>query len=1000
MAGSSLWESWDGYGFFNGTIDELAIYNRTLTAKEIITHAGKMIIDETGVNNGTRIGTSFNYSGKLGPSLQFDGTNDYASIPDSDSLDLTKNFSIALWVYPTDLSSNQTLLAKGDGTTTNYFIDFKNETTINKIEFGFYNDDWRSISVDASNLNKDSWNLIVATRNATSNYSTVYINGDSRGSLQLNYTPLANSKDLKIGYFPTYNQYFDGLIDELIIYNKTLTSSEVTNIYQLKPGDWYWRFSAEDNQTLNMSSTRLFTIGNEWNINPNDFGSVSALISTNVTIGNLTINHANLRNINLTINISSDWGNTTYNKTLPFNLTNGTSEVVEINVTPPSSDSLDAITLTITAQEAGTTTDAAPPSYTATLDLITTESQPYLYADFDTYPTSVTQGDSSVTINATIINQGQGNAQNVTLYFTLPSGWTNTSGALNKTVSSLSKGGSSSNSITVSIPSDASTGTQTIFVNATGENSTSATIPSTHLRGDSKSVNVLAKPTQGSGPSDGGTPQQPSSPSSSGGGGGVVTKAAVGETIYTTETFMIKRGTEQSVLITITNLYRNATLENIQPAITGFMSQYITIFPSIIKKLDYMKNQKLNLTIFVPPYLEKKDYKLTLKITADIVALNPKIAGFTSKPLTEFRSLLFKILEVSPEEGRYIVEQAKKDAQAMIDADFPTTRVKELLVQAEQAVNETDFKLAAMLAEQISKMKDNAFEADRSIKGIRTGIEDAKSKWLKIPETEKALALILKAFEREDFATALQRTKNARLTLILETKGKINIFWFLTKYWWAVILTVIALSIISFLIYKSLIIAIINQRLRNLIKEEASIKELMKETQSKHLKEGSVSTTQYNKIMAQYASRLNKIKQTGAKLRNKRVGILRTEKEIENLEREKREIRNLMKKAQVDYLEKGILTRGKFMDIYDAHKIRLAEVGEEEALLEEKLEKEKTTKKYKFLSFINWIYLKIEKLFGRKKEQEIKKEYIPRKLEEKEEKKLKNQKEKLKKRNS
>ena len=124
------------FSLFNGTIDELAIYNRTLSAKEIAAHANKMIIDETGVNNGTRIGASFNYSGKLGPALQFDGTNDYVSISDSNSLDLTKNFSIALWVYPKNLSSNQTLLAKGDGTTTNYFIDFKNETTINKIEFG------------------------------------------------------------------------------------------------------------------------------------------------------------------------------------------------------------------------------------------------------------------------------------------------------------------------------------------------------------------------------------------------------------------------------------------------------------------------------------------------------------------------------------------------------------------------------------------------------------------------------------------------------------------------------------------------------------------------------------------------------------------------------------------------------------------------------------------------------------------------------------------------
>ena len=108
--------------YFNGAIDEVRIYNRALTASEVRYHynrggpvshwkfdegEGQVVYDSTNNNNdGTLGATSASASddpswvvGKYNSALEFDGTNDYVSIPDDDSLDITDAITLGLWVY-------------------------------------------------------------------------------------------------------------------------------------------------------------------------------------------------------------------------------------------------------------------------------------------------------------------------------------------------------------------------------------------------------------------------------------------------------------------------------------------------------------------------------------------------------------------------------------------------------------------------------------------------------------------------------------------------------------------------------------------------------------------------------------------------------------------------------------------------------------------------------------------------------------------------------------
>ncbi len=311
---------------------------------------------------------------------------------------------------------------------------------------------------------------------------------------------------------------------------------------------------------------------------------------------------------------------------------------------------------------------------------------------------------------------------------------------------------------------------------------------------------------------------------------------------------------------------------------------------------------------------------------------------------------------------------AKEAIDEMARAGFPISRVTNTYQTALEQFELNNFETAFGISNEIIDIKENAFAVDTLIKEIQEGISKSKEQWLNVPETENALQLVLKAFEREDFTTALQRAKDAQLTFILETKGRINLLWFFKAYWWAILLSIIFVLILSFVLYKRLVIMIINQRLRNLFKEESSIGKLIKEAQFKYAKENSISASEYHKLLDQYESRLKKIHQLKAKLRNKRVSVVRTEQEFYDLKREENEITELIKKDQKEYLQLGKLSRANFLGRYESNRKRLAEIKEEEGLVHEKIAKKQFNKLHKFLLFINKIYLNVMKLLKKKKE--------------------------------
>ncbi|PIN74135.1 hypothetical protein COV20_00795 [Candidatus Woesearchaeota archaeon CG10_big_fil_rev_8_21_14_0_10_45_16] len=378
------------------------------------------------------------------------------------------------------------------------------------------------------------------------------------------------------------------------------------------------------------------------------------------------------------------------------------------------------------------------------------------------------------------------------------------------------------------------------------------------------------------------------------------------------------------------------------------------------RRLAYGESLNYSLDVYAPSYLTQKDYQVDLQIESTLTPLNATQAGFTQKVITELRTLLFKIQGADAELAQSKLNLAREMVQEMYDASFNAVEVQDLLLQAEAAFEEADYDQVLALGEKITEIYDDAFAAAEIITLVKQQQQDAKDRWLGTPQTDEALGLAQVAFERGDYDTALERAKNAQLVAVLEIKGKVNVIKFVIDWWWALLLAVLVLSGLLYFVYKRSVIFTIEHRLKNLTKEEDTLHELLEETQKKYFQEKSLSDQQYQRYVSEYQKRLASIGQIRAKLRNKRVKILKTEQELLSIKKEKDEVEGLLKKNQKDYFIDKKFGSQRFKENEQLHKTRLAEIDKEEAILEEKLSRKMDQRGYKLL----------ERFRRRKKEEE------------------------------
>lgn len=172
--------------------------------------------------------------GKYGKALHFNGTSSYVLIPGTPLLDL-EQFSIAAWVRSTDFDRNMFVFEKTTNNiiNTQYNLFFEDSGTINfRMNDGGSDFVNRSLST-FDVFEQDNWHHVLATYDGS--IQKLYIDGELIDEFQQDITVPTNpaAGPAYIGAFaPGDGFFFDGLIDDLKIYDVAIEFDEVPYVMQ------------------------------------------------------------------------------------------------------------------------------------------------------------------------------------------------------------------------------------------------------------------------------------------------------------------------------------------------------------------------------------------------------------------------------------------------------------------------------------------------------------------------------------------------------------------------------------------------------------------------------------------------------------------------------------------------------------------------------------------------------------------------------------------------
>jgi len=214
-------QNFDSY--FNGSIDEVGIYNKVLNKEEI----GELF-DQRRVIDADYVDALY------GKGRYFDGKDDYINLGNNSVYDFTNSgVSMEFWFRLNNLSGKQVLVDKGINAVNGWGVMIDNGY-VSLIDHGFKNPKTLDTVINKTNY---FYHVVVTV---FSGNLKIFINGKEYPTNYGAHNPAGPG--VYFGSLTTYNltigkrsdantDYFNGVIDEIKFYNRLLKDQEVENNY-------------------------------------------------------------------------------------------------------------------------------------------------------------------------------------------------------------------------------------------------------------------------------------------------------------------------------------------------------------------------------------------------------------------------------------------------------------------------------------------------------------------------------------------------------------------------------------------------------------------------------------------------------------------------------------------------------------------------------------------------------------------------------------------------
>ncbi|MFZ4536438.1 MAG: PKD domain-containing protein [Propionivibrio sp.] len=190
--------------------------------------SGTTVVDASGKgNHGIISGATRTTSGKFGNDLSLNGTSNWVTVNDSATLDLTTGMTLEAWVYPTTNTGNRSVLIKENAPGNSVYYLYANtsdDSNNTPLGGGVYGGQYQFVH-GVSRLASSAWSHVTVTYDGVT--ERLYVNGQQVGTKAQAGSMGVSGAPLRIGGNSIWGEYFKGRIDEVRIYNRALSATEI-----------------------------------------------------------------------------------------------------------------------------------------------------------------------------------------------------------------------------------------------------------------------------------------------------------------------------------------------------------------------------------------------------------------------------------------------------------------------------------------------------------------------------------------------------------------------------------------------------------------------------------------------------------------------------------------------------------------------------------------------------------------------------------------------------
>ena len=271
--------------FFNGSIDQVRIFNTALSADNVATLYNETVAtasntyinlpslvayykmsdatDETGSYDGTPTNVNFNVAGKFGNAGEFNGSSSDIQLPDGTTG--TGALTISMWVKVNNVAGTaKSLFQFGPDAGTNVESFISSNTLFFRLTVGGATDYF--LNDGGSKVLEDTWTHVVFVHpnTTTVNAAKLFVNGIEVAQGTQTAAVTRPTTGQFIGQRQTNSLHFDGSIDQVRIFNRAITEEEVETLYNevqcvpdIVPTDYFNTVLYTGNSTNDQSVTEV-----------------------------------------------------------------------------------------------------------------------------------------------------------------------------------------------------------------------------------------------------------------------------------------------------------------------------------------------------------------------------------------------------------------------------------------------------------------------------------------------------------------------------------------------------------------------------------------------------------------------------------------------------------------------------------------------------------------------------------------------------------------------